>query len=63
MASENEYCLSDETMIELSGHNNVKKIGCKKEETLLPKYNAQPVKYGIGSMMLWSCFLSGGIGN
>ena len=49
---------SDETKIELFGHNVWRKKGeaCKPNNTILT------VKHGGGSIMLWGCFAAGGAG-
>lgn len=54
---------SDETKIELFGHNNTKKIWRKKGEAFLPKNTLPTVKHGGGSVMFWGCFSSSGTGN
>lgn len=53
---------SDETKIELFGHNNTQKIWRKKGEALLPKNTLPTVKHGGGCMMFWGCFSSNGTG-
>lgn len=53
---------SDETKVELFGHNNVKKIWRKDGEAFLPKNTVPTVKHGGGSMMFWGCFSSAGPG-
>lgn len=54
---------SDETKIELFGHNDVKKIWRKKGEAFQPKNTVPTVKHGGGSLMFWGCFSSSGTGN
>ena len=46
---------SDETKIELFGHNDHCYV-CK------PKNTIPTVKHGVGSIMLWGCFAARGIG-
>lgn len=53
---------SDETKIELFGHNDVQKIWRKKGEAFLPKNTVATLKHGGGSMMFWGCFSSRGTG-
>uniref|UniRef100_A0A803K548 Transposase n=1 Tax=Xenopus tropicalis TaxID=8364 RepID=A0A803K548_XENTR len=53
---------SDETKVELFGHNS-KKYVWRKNNTALHQKNPIPtVKHGGGSIMLWSCFSSAGTG-
>jgi hypothetical protein len=47
---------SDETKIELFGHNDHRYV-CKEKNTI-PK-----VKHGGGRIMLWGCFAVGGTGS
>ncbi|KAK3518577.1 hypothetical protein QTP70_004094 [Hemibagrus guttatus] len=54
---------SDETKIELFGHNDVAFILCKKGEAFNPKNTIPTVKHGGGNLMFWGCFLAGGPGN
>ena len=58
----NKVLWSDETKIELFGHNDVKRIWRKKGEAFLPKNTVPTVKHGGGSMMFWGCFSSSGTG-
>ncbi|KAK3512430.1 hypothetical protein QTP70_009851 [Hemibagrus guttatus] len=54
---------SDETKIELFGHNDVAYILCKKGEAFNPKNTIPTVKHGGGNLMFWGCFSAGGQGN
>ncbi|KAK3557409.1 hypothetical protein QTP70_026653 [Hemibagrus guttatus] len=53
---------SDETKIELSGHNDVAFIWCKKGEAFNPKNTIPTVKHGGGNLF-WGCFSAGVPGN
>lgn len=53
---------SDETKIELFGHNDVQKVWRKSGEAYAPKNTIPTVKHGGGSIMLWGCFTSSGTG-
>ena len=52
---------SDETKIELFGHNDHCYVWRKKGEACKPNTIAT-VKHGGGSIMLWGCFAAGGTG-
>ena len=52
---------SDETQIELFGHNDSRYVWRKRGETCKPK-NIPTMKHGGGSIMLWGCFAAGGTG-
>lgn len=57
---------SDETKIELFGHNDVGIIVIiwhKNGEAFSPKNTIPTVKHGGGNLMLWGCFLANGPGN
>ncbi|KAK3562641.1 hypothetical protein QTP86_003380 [Hemibagrus guttatus] len=54
---------SDETKIELFGHNDVAFIWRKKGEAFNPKNPIPTVKHGGGNLMFWGCFSAGGPGN
>ncbi|KAK3523864.1 hypothetical protein QTP70_010508 [Hemibagrus guttatus] len=54
---------SDETKIELFGHNDVAFIWRKKGEAFNPKNTIPTVKHGGGNRMFWGCFSAGGPGN
>ncbi|KAK3550549.1 hypothetical protein QTP70_000006 [Hemibagrus guttatus] len=54
---------SDETKIELFGHNDVAFIWHKKGEAFNPKNTIPTVKHGGGNLIFWECFSAGGPGN
>ena len=54
---------SDETKIELFGHNDVSFIWRKKGDAFNPKNTIPTVKHGGGNLRLWGCFSSNGPGN
>jgi transposase len=53
---------SDETKIELFGRNSTNHIWRKKGEAYAPKCTIPTVKFGGGSIMVWGCFCSSGVG-
>ena len=53
---------SDETKIELFGHNDHCYVWRKKGDACKPGSTIPTVKYGGGSIMLWGCFAAGGTG-
>lgn len=54
---------SDETKIELFGHNDQRFIWREKGEAYNPKNTIPTVKHGGGSIMLWGCFSANGPGD
>ena len=56
------FLWSDETKIELFGHNGHRYVWRKKGEACKPENTIQTVKYRGGSIMLWGCFAAGGTG-
>uniref|UniRef100_A0AAZ3S4C6 Transposase Tc1-like domain-containing protein n=1 Tax=Oncorhynchus tshawytscha TaxID=74940 RepID=A0AAZ3S4C6_ONCTS len=53
---------SDETKIEMFGHNNHCYVWRKKGDARKLKNTIPTVKHGGGSIMLWGCFATGGTG-
>ena len=53
---------TDETKIELFGHNYRNYVWKKEGEAYLPKNTVPTVKFGGGSIMIWRCFLAKGAG-
>ncbi len=53
---------SDETKIELFRHNASKTVWRKKGEAFKSQNTISTVKHGGGSVMLWGCFASSGMG-
>jgi len=54
---------SDETKIELFGRNCTNHIWRKENEAYAPQCTIPTVKFGGGSIMVWGCFCSSGVGN
>ena len=54
--------LSDETKIELFGHNDHRYVWRKKGKAGRPKNTISTVNHGGGSIILWECFAAGGTG-
>jgi hypothetical protein len=50
---------SDETKLELFGHNDQSYVWRKKVEACKPKNTIPTVKHGGGSIMLWGCLAAG----
>ena len=53
---------SDETKIELFGHNDHRYVRRKKGDACKPKNTIPTVKQKDGNIMLWGCFTAGGTG-
>ena len=53
---------TDETKIELFGHNDVQGVWRKDGDAFLPKNTLPTVKHGGGNLMFWGCFSSNGVG-
>ena len=52
---------SDETKIELFGHNDHRYVRRKNGEACKPKYTIPTVKNRGGNILLWGCFAAGGL--
>ncbi|KAI4900260.1 hypothetical protein NFI96_002266 [Prochilodus magdalenae] len=59
----NKMLWTDETKIELFGHNKGRYAWRKKTTALQEKHLLPTVKFGGGSVMLWGCVASAGTGN
>uniref|UniRef100_A0A674PB52 Tc1-like transposase DDE domain-containing protein n=1 Tax=Takifugu rubripes TaxID=31033 RepID=A0A674PB52_TAKRU len=53
---------SDETKIELFGHNAKQYVWRKSNTAHHPEHTIPTVKHGGGSIMVWACFSSAGTG-
>lgn len=59
----NNVLWTDETKIELFGHNQRRYVWRKKGEAFQEKNTLPTVKHGGGSIMLWGCVAASGTGN
>ena len=59
----NEVLWTDETKVELFGHNKGRYAWRKKNTAFQDKHLLPTVKFGGGSIMLWGCVASAGTGN
>ena len=53
---------TDETKIELFGHNYRNHVERKDGEAFSPKNTAPTIKFGGGRIMIWECFSAKGVG-
>ena len=53
---------TDETKIELFGHNYRNPVWRKDGKVYSPKSTVQTVKFGGGNIMIWGCFSAKGVG-
>ncbi|KAF2348384.1 Transposase Tc1-like, partial [Trinorchestia longiramus] len=58
----NSVLWSDETKIELLRRNNTNRIWRQQNEDYKPKCTISTVKFGGGSIMVWGCVSSSGVG-
>ena len=58
----NRVLWSDETKIELFGHVHHRHVCRQKRDAYKQKHLTPTVKYGHGTLMLWSCFAASGPG-
>ena len=56
------YCRTDETKIELFGHNYRNHVWRKDGEPYTPENTAPTVKFSGGSIMIWGWFSAKGVG-
>ncbi|KAF2354270.1 Transposase Tc1-like [Trinorchestia longiramus] len=58
----NSVLWSDKTKIELFGRKSTNHVWRQQNEECKPKYTIPTVKFGGGSIMVWGCFSSSGVG-
>ena len=53
---------SDESAVFVFGHNDVQYVWRPQNKAMDPRYTLPTVKHGGGSIMVWACFSSKGVG-